>query len=99
LGDLFSVNFLEDIDEGNIYDETLEEQFKIVQKLTTLSSVMRWGDLSFQSDKVADYVASPKKTIKPIQRTGQRKLKYAIMNSRTNTLQSLSAIYAREHSP
>ncbi|XP_031505714.1 uncharacterized protein LOC116267995 [Nymphaea colorata] len=37
LGDLFSVNFLEDIDKGLIFDETLLDQFKIVKKLTTLS--------------------------------------------------------------
>lgn len=104
LGDLFSVNFMEDIDKGNIYDETLLDQFKIVQKLTSLSHVMQWGDLSFQSDKVSEYVAGPKKfsnlrALRPIQRIGQRKSQYASMNSRTMKLQSLSAIYARDHSP
>jgi legumain len=104
LGDLFSVNFLEDIDKGNIFDETLVDQFKIVQKLTSLSHVMQWGDLSFQSDKVSEYVAGPKQTknlrsILPIPRVGTRKTKYASMNSRTMKLQSLSAIYATERSP
>jgi legumain len=104
LGDLFSVNFLEDIDKGNIFDETLLDQFKIVKKLTSLSQVMQWGDLTFQSDKVSDYVASPKKsfnlrTIRPIQRIGQRKSEFSSMNSRTMQLQSLSAIYARDHTP
>lgn len=98
------MNFLEDIDKGNIFDETLLDQFKIVQKLTSLSHVMQWGDLSFQSDKVSDYVASEKQTknlrsILPIPRVGTRKTKYASMNSRTMKLQSLSAIYANEHSP
>ena len=27
LGDLFSVNFIEDIDQVNVFDETLAEQF------------------------------------------------------------------------
>ncbi len=67
---------------------------------------MQWGDLSFQSDKVGDFVSSPKKsssnlrTIKPIRRVGQKpQSEVAKMNSRTMRLQSLSAIYAREHSP
>jgi legumain len=104
LGDLFSVNFLEDMDKGNIFDETLQDQFKIVQKLTSLSHVLQWGDLSFQTDKVSDYVAGKKKTnnlrtVLPIVRVGRHKGPYASMNSRTMKLQSLSAIYARDHSP
>lgn len=67
---------------------------------------MQWGDLSFQTDLVADFVAEPKqitsnlRTIKPIQRIGQKKIiESSNMNSRTMKLQSLSAIYSREHSP
>lgn len=66
---------------------------------------MQWGDLSFQSDKVAAYVGGEKKatsnlrTVLPIRKVGQRKAQYASMNSRTMKLQSLSAIYARDHSP
>jgi legumain len=61
LGDLFSVNFIEDLDKGNSNDETLNEQFQIVKKLTSLSQVMQWGDLTFLNDKVGDFVAAPKK--------------------------------------
>jgi hypothetical protein len=66
---------------------------------------MQWGDLSFQSDKVAAYVGGEKKittnlrTVLPIRKVGQRKAQYASMNSRTMKLQSLSAIYGRDHSP
>lgn len=67
---------------------------------------MQWGDLSFQDNKVAEFVAGAKKmstnlrTIQPIVRIGQKKPSEAAkMNSRTMKLQSLSAIYAREHSP
>lgn len=67
---------------------------------------MQWGDLSFQDNKVGDFVAGSKKTttnlraIKPIVRIGQKKPSEAAkMNSRTMKLQSLSAIYARDHSP
>jgi len=104
LGDLFSVNFLEDIDKGTYNEESLQDQFKVVQKLTAQSHVMQWGDLSFVNDKVSEFVAGPKKImnnlrmIKPIQRIGVKHIEGGIMNSRTMKLQSLSAIYARDHS-
>lgn len=103
LGDLFSVNFIEDVDNGNVF-ESLNEQFKIIKTKTSLSHVMQWGDLSFQDDKVADYVSGPKlstnlRSIKPIRRVGEKITEAAKMNSRTMKLQSLSAIYAREKSP
>lgn len=103
LGDLFSVNFLENLDT-NKGDITLAEHFAVVKKMTSLSHVMQWGDLSFQSDKVADFVSGPRRTsnlrtIRPIQRVGlKRPSEAAKMNSRTMKLQSLSAIYARDHS-
>lgn len=104
LGDLFSVNFIEDLDKGNYYSETLGEHFKIIANLTNLSKVMQWGDLSFQSDKVGDFTAGAKslqntlRFIRPIQRVGSRHLQGGNMNSRTMKLQSLSALYARDHS-
>lgn len=102
LGDLFSVNFMEDIDKGNT-DQTLQSQFQVVKKLTTQSHVMQWGDLSFQSDSIGDFVtgSTPKgnnlRFIKPIRRPSPID-ESAKMNSRTMKLQSLSAIYARTHS-
>lgn len=58
MGDLFSVNIFENIDLADVFDENLGQQFELVKSKTSLSHVMRWGDLSFQGDKVADYVAS-----------------------------------------
>jgi legumain len=104
LGDLFSVNFIEDLDKGNYYSETLGEHFKIIANLTNLSKVMQWGDLSFQSDKVGDFTAGTKsiqnnlRFIRPIQRVGAKHTQGGNMNSRTMKLQSLSALYARDHS-
>lgn len=66
---------------------------------------MQWGDLSFQSDKIAQYFASSKKAdnlniqlYRPILRVGQKATKSSVMDSRTMKLQSLSAIYSRDHS-
>ena len=103
LGDLFSVNFLEDTDKED-FDQTLTHQFETIKRLTTKSHVMQWGDLSFNSDKIGDYMSAGKQNsghlrfIRPIRRMGSRHAKESVMDSRTMKLQSLSAIYALEHS-
>ena len=58
LGDLFSINFLENTESINVDTVTLSAQFQVIQKLTTKSHVMQWGDLSFQDDFIGDYVSS-----------------------------------------
>merc|ERR1711957_335658 len=55
LGDLFSVNWMEDSDAVDITAESLSDQFATVFKTTTKSAVMQWGDLSFQTDMVSEY--------------------------------------------
>merc|ERR1711988_1745826 len=55
LGDLFSVNWMEDSDAMDITSETLAAQATTVTTKTSKSKVMQWGDLTFQSDKVSDY--------------------------------------------
>lgn len=102
LGDLFSVNFVEDTDKGN-FDETLFEQFGIIQKLTTKSHVMQWGDLSFQTDKIGQFLSGNKRAsnlrlVKPIRKVGSKASASSMMDSRTMRLQSLSAVYSRDHS-
>lgn len=102
LGDLFSVNFIEDLDKGN-FEQTLKAQFEVVKRLTSQSHVMQWGDLSFQEDTIGSFVSgkTPRlnnlRFIKPIQRHTPH-YERSHMNSRTMTLQSLSAIYARTRS-
>jgi legumain len=55
LGDLFSVNWMEDSDAVDITQEQLSDQFQTVKTKTDKSQVMQWGDLSFQSDKVSEF--------------------------------------------
>ena len=57
LGDLFSINFLENTESINVNKVTLQSQFEVIQKLTTKSHVMQWGDLSFTSDMIGQYVS------------------------------------------
>jgi legumain len=103
LGDLFSVNFVEDTEKGN-YDNTLEQQFKVIQQLTDKSHVLQWGDLSFQRDSIGSFLSSKKleerlKFIRPIKKFGVHVGVQSTIDSRTMKLQSLAAIYAREQSP
>jgi legumain len=45
LGDLYSVNWMEDSDVEDINTETLFKQFGLVRARTNLSHVMQYGDL------------------------------------------------------
>ena len=55
LGDLFSVNWMEDTDAADITKETLQEQYASVKKSTTKSPVLQWGELDFTSEPIADF--------------------------------------------
>lgn len=103
LGDLFSVNFLEDTDKGN-YDQTLNQQFDTIKRLTNKSHVMQWGDMSFADMKIGEFLTGTKYTrnslrfIRPVERVGRKVVEGSFMDSRTMKIQSLAALYAREHS-
>merc|ERR1712072_293918 len=57
LGDLFSVNWMEDLDlEADPSAETLEKQFTLVKAKTTKSHVGQYSDLSFTSEVISDFV-------------------------------------------
>lgn len=47
LGDLFSVNFIEDLETLDIETDTLQSQFERVHKLTSDSEVMQWGTKTY----------------------------------------------------
>jgi legumain len=55
LGDLFSVNWLEDSEKAKMNTETLEDQYKTVQKLTAKSHVLQFGQLSLDTEPIADF--------------------------------------------
>ena len=63
LGDLFSVNWMENTDATNTTQETLQQQYQIVTQLTNLSHVMQYGDLSFTSESVNNFVGNQKATV------------------------------------
>jgi legumain len=55
LGDLYSVNWMENADSVG-KKQTLQEQFKIVKQKTSKSHVMQYGTLSFTSDPIGDFM-------------------------------------------
>jgi len=58
LGDLYSVNWMEDTDNFGL-TRTLQDQFLAVQKLTTMSKVMQWGDLAWTNMTLAHFQGEP----------------------------------------
>jgi legumain len=65
LGDLFSVNWMEDSDKANMSKETLLQQFNTVKKETTKSHVQEFGDLSWQSEPIGDFQAGTVDEVTP----------------------------------
>ena len=55
LGDLYSINWMEDTDAHDVCSETLETQFETVKKLTTKSEVMKFGTYNFISEFIGDF--------------------------------------------
>jgi len=55
LGDLYSVNWLENSDAAFVKIESLITQFTEVQTETTLSHVSQFGDATFDSDPIGDF--------------------------------------------
>ncbi|RMZ93887.1 legumain [Brachionus plicatilis] len=66
LGDLYSVNWMEDSDREDIFSETLKQQFEIVKNLTNSSHVTQFGDLQMGLNfKVSDFQAEKGQSYKP----------------------------------
>lgn len=55
LGDLFSINWMQDTEANNPNVETLKQQQTTVTQKTNLSPVCTFGDFSFLSDPVGDF--------------------------------------------
>lgn len=59
LGDVYSVNWMEDSDKEDLKLETLHKQFQIVKEETNTSHVMEYGDLKISNEDVADFQGGP----------------------------------------
>jgi len=54
---------MEDSDKADYKKETLQQQFESVKKLTDLSEVMQWGDLTIAKEPIGNFLGSGKKDI------------------------------------
>jgi legumain len=59
LGDVYSVNWMEDTDKEDLKLETLHKQFEIVKDETNTSHVMEYGDKKISNEDVSDFQAGP----------------------------------------
>jgi legumain len=67
LGDLYSVNWMEDSDKASEQaSETLSAQYDLVKKETNKSHVQEYGDMSFVSEKIHDYQGAANLMVRPI---------------------------------
>ena len=55
LGDLFSINWMEDTESNDPSVETLQTQYETVKTLTDRSPVLKFGDFSFMSEVIGDF--------------------------------------------
>jgi len=56
LGDLYSVNWMEDADrQAGLMNESLFDQFVYVKNRTNESHVSQWGDLDFEDEPIGDF--------------------------------------------
>ena len=62
LGDVYSVKWLEDSDRENLALETLEQQYQIVKKETSTSTVCQFGDHSISEMIVGNFQGNKKST-------------------------------------
>jgi legumain len=101
LGDLYSVNWMEDADKQTPLGmkETLQEQFVVVRQLTTMSHVMQYGDLSWTNMTIGQFQGEVKRTEDVV---GQVRREPAVapnaagvVNSRDIKLHSLYYAYVR----
>jgi legumain len=60
LGDLYSVNWMEDSDTHDLTSETLLDQFNTVVKLTAKSHVTAYGKTSIDKETVAEFLGDAK---------------------------------------
>jgi len=67
LGDLFSVNWMQDDDLGKFSSETFKTQIKKVTNLTDKSHVCSFGDKSFENEAIGDVEAIAALTAAPVE--------------------------------
>jgi len=96
LGDLYSVNFLENLESIDPSKETLLDQFNIIKQKTTKSHVMQFGDLTIDAEVVGNFEASNSTSRAPLKTSQDEADKYSsLVDSRYNKLHYLQNKHMR----
>lgn len=100
LGDLFSVSFIEDLDQSVNPDESLQSQFEKVKKRTTESKVMQWGDKSFADNSLVEFFgvlkpsqSQPKTIFNAVKNLVKEKKEYSKVSTYHTKIHYLMATY------
>jgi len=64
LGDVYSVNWLENSDKADLSKETLQQQFQVVKRETNTSVVCEYGDQAFSSEPLSNYQGPSHSTVR-----------------------------------
>jgi len=98
LGDLYSVNWMEDADKAGSMKESLQTQFLTVQQETTQSHVMQWGETDWTSDAVGKFEGgkgAASVNTRPVPPAHQSKDRGTLVDSRDAKLHFLYYKYVR----
>lgn len=95
LGDLFSIAWLEDVDSKGVSQETLAAQFEVVKQRTNKSHVMQWGDTSFVTDSVSEFVGDRGNALALLPPTPWKQLRSGAVSTRQVDLHRLYTRYMR----
>jgi len=90
LGDLFSVSWMEDADAVDTTQETLEVSFQTTKTATSKSAVMQWGDTTYTSDKMSEFIGS----LDPSLKASASEDRKGLVNARQIDLERLYSMYA-----
>jgi len=85
LGDLYSVNFLENLESVDPTKETLLKQFNVVKKETNLSHVMQYGDISIDKEIIGNFEGNStsfEPLVSVVAEEEDQAAKMSVMNSR-----------------
>jgi len=94
LGDLYSVNFLENLESVDPSKETLQQQYDIVKKATTKSHVQQFGDLNIAAEVIGNFEAD--QTVSRPMTAAQDEYKYvSLVDSRYNRLHYLQTKHSK----
>ena len=99
LGDLFSVNWMEDSDAALMDTETLQEQYETVRRETTKSQVLQWGDLSFTSEPLSAFEGTLEKASNHEKLSSKdlvNSIKGLLAGNKEHNLKNIGAVDARD---